>query len=88
MQDEVGLGCGPQAPADPLGLDRILRLPESGRVDEDQGKASDGGALFDGVSGGPGDCRDDGPVAAEQQVEQGGFPRIGTPNDGDPDPLT
>ena len=70
------------AAADALGLDRILGLPQTGRVEQVQPDVPQTDGLLHHIPGGARHGGDDGPVEPGQQVEQGGLARIGPPHDG------
>ena len=70
------------AAADAFGFDLVFRLTQTGSVEEIQPDVAQLNSLLHHVAGGSGHRRDDGPVEPGQQVEQGGFARIGSAHDG------
>ena len=70
------------AAADAFGFDLVFRLTQTGGIEEVQPDVAQLDGLLHHVAGGSGHRRDDGPVESGQQVEQGGFARIGLAHDG------
>ena len=70
------------AAADAFGFDLVFRLTQTGSVEEIQPDVAQLNSLLHHVASGSGHRRDNGPVKSGQQVEQGGFARIGLAHDG------
>ena len=81
-QHQPGLGQLGPAAADALGLHRVVGIPQAGGVEQIEADVPQLDRLLHHVPGGAGDGGDDGPVEAGQQVEQGGFARVGPAHDG------
>ena len=81
-QDGGGGGGFLQRPTDALGFHHVLRDPESGGVDEPEAQTLDGARVFYRVARRSRDVRYNGPVVAQQGVEQGGFSAVGRADDG------
>ena len=84
-QDRGGAGGFGEGTANAFGLDDVICISKSGCVDEPKPKAVDGAGVFHRVAGCSGDVGDDGPVVAEEGVEQGGLAAVGGADDGDGD---
>ena len=66
------------APLDAELLDQIVGFGDAGGIEQGHREAIDHGGFGDDIAGGAGDRRDDGPVAAQQQIEQTALADIGT----------
>ena len=81
-QDQPGLVQLLPAAADTFGFDLVFRLTQTGSVEEIQPDVAQLNSLLYHVASGSGHRRDNGPVKSGQQIEQGGFARIGLAHDG------
>jgi hypothetical protein len=72
-QDEIGRGDDLPAPPDPLPLDRVEGLPQSGRVDDPERDPGERDLPGKVVPRGARDLRDDGALLPEDAVQQAGF---------------
>ena len=76
-QDQVGLGQGLAAAGHAQLLDGVVAVPQARGVNEAEEVPAQGDFGLDGVAGGAGDVRDDGPLIPRQGVEQGGLACVG-----------
>ena len=84
-QDRGGAGGLGQGAADAFGFDHVFGVAKAGRVDEPKSEAVKGAGILHRVAGRAGNVRDDGPVVAEEGVEQGGLAAVGGADNGDGD---
>ena len=82
IKDDVGLYYGFDGALNAEEFNRVVAVAQSSGVDNAERGPIDDKGLFDGVACGAGDVADDGAVVAQQGVEEGGFARIGTSDDG------
>ena len=85
IEDDVGLYYGCDGALNAEVFNRVVAVAQPCGIDDAEGGALDDKGLFDGVACGAGDVADDGAVVVQQGVEEGGFARIGTADNGDGD---
>ncbi|RIH74524.1 hypothetical protein Mcate_02676 [Meiothermus taiwanensis] len=87
VEHQVGLLGDLQGPLHPAFLDYVVGFPNPGGVHRHDGHPGDLQGGLEVVAGGAGDGGHDGPLVAQQGIEQAGLARIGRTHQGDAGPF-